>query len=173
MKLAIHGRGFSNEAAPNIKEVLDFIKNRGSNVILSDQFVNQNKESGIDFSDFGIFSKSDNQLNVDAIISLGGDGTLLETLLYVNEQEIPIMGINTGRLGFLATISKQDINDALESQYNRNYKHEVRVLIKMDSNIELFEGYNFAMNEFAIIKKDTSSMINVKCYIDDQFLNSC
>lgn len=172
MKLAIHGRGFSKETAPYITQVLDFIKSKGSDLILSDQFVDQNQGSSISFSDYSIFKKSEDQLKVDAIISLGGDGTLLETLLYVNEQEIPIMGINTGRLGFLATISKQNIKEALECLYNKNYKLEERVLIHLDSNTELFDGYNFAMNEFAIIKKDTSSMINVKCYIDDQFLNS-
>lgn len=172
MKLAIHGRGFSDQTAPYIKQVLDFINNKGSDLILSDQFVEQNKSSEIDLSAYKTFNKSGNRLDVDAIISLGGDGTLLETLLYVNDQEVPIMGINTGRLGFLATIAKQDINSALECLYEKKYKLEERVLIHMDSNIELFDGYNFAMNEFAIIKKDTSSMINVKCYIDDQFLNS-
>ncbi|MGB3465952.1 MAG: NAD kinase [Cyclobacteriaceae bacterium] len=172
MKLAIHGRGFSEKTAPYIKEVLQFLKERESIVMLSDQFVNQNKDAGIDLSGYRTFDKSQDGLDAQAIISLGGDGTLLETLLYVNDQEIPIMGINTGRLGFLATIAKQDINEALECLYSQNYKLEERVLIHMDSNTELFEGYNFALNEFAIIKKDTSSMINVKCYIDDQFLNS-
>lgn len=172
MRLAIHGRGFSEETAPYIKEVLQFLADQNSEVILSDEFAGQNRDSGIDLSGYRTFGKTDPQLDVQAIISLGGDGTLLETLLYVNDKEIPIMGINTGRLGFLATIAKQDIREALGCLYGNNYKLEERMLIHMDSNTELFEGYNFALNEFAIIKKDTSSMINVKCYIDDQFLNS-
>jgi len=172
MKLAIHGRGFSEDTAPYIRQVLDFIAAKGSTLLLSDQFVAQNGESGIDFSEYQTFSRAANDLNVDVIISLGGDGTLLETLLYVSSKEIPIMGINTGRLGFLATISKQDIDLALECLYRHNYQLEERMLIHLDSNIDLFDGSNFALNEFAIIKKDTSSMINVQCYIDGQFLNS-
>lgn len=172
MRLAIHGRGFSDKTEPYIRQVLDIIRSRGSELLLSDEFVEQNQSSGIDFSEYPTFSKYNPSPDVDTFISLGGDGTLLETLLYVNERETPIMGINTGRLGFMATIAKQDIEEAFECLYNNDYQLEERVLIHLESNEPLFDGFNFALNEFAIIKKDTSSMVNVHCYINGQFLNS-
>ena len=118
MRLAIHGRGFSAKTEPYIRQVLDIIRSKGSELLLSDEFVAQNLSSGINFSDYPTFTKYDSSPDVDAFISLGGDGTLLETLLYVKERETPIMGINTGRLGFMATIAKQDIEEAFECLYN-------------------------------------------------------
>ncbi len=172
MKLLIHGRGYSSDTMPFIKQVLDFISKQGSTVMLSDKFVSLNKDAEIDLSNYATFDMHTDKLKADAAISLGGDGTLLETLLYIRDEEIPIMGINTGRLGFLATIAKQDIENALNCLYQDNYQSDERMLIHLDSNIELFDGANFALNEFAITKKDTSSMINVKCFIDGQLLNS-
>ena len=172
MRLAIHGRGFSEEPEPYIREVLDIIRSKGSELLLSDEFVEQNRSSDIDFSAYPTFTKHGTSPDVDTFISLGGDGTLLETLLYVKERETPIMGINTGRLGFMATIAKQDIAKAFECLYHDDYQLEERVLIHLESNQSLFDGFNFALNEFAIIKKDTSSMVNVHCYINGQFLNS-
>jgi len=172
MKLAVHGRGYSKETMPYIKQVFDFIQSKGCNLILSDEFVRLNKTSGIELNPYNVFTKESLSEDTDAVLSLGGDGTFLESLLYTNSKEIPIMGINTGRLGFLATISKQEIDNALTCLYNKEFECESRMLIHLDSNVELFEGYNFALNEFAITKKDTSSMINVKCYIDDLLLNS-
>lgn len=172
MRLAIHGRGFSAQTEPYIRQVLDIVRSKGSEVMLSDEFVSQNSASGIDFSGYRTFTKHQSEIDADTFISLGGDGTLLETLLYVNDKETPIMGINTGRLGFMATISKQDIPAALDCLYQNEYQLEERVLIHLESNQSLFDGFNFALNEFAIIKKDSSSMVNVHCFINGQFLNS-
>src|SRR5690606_2152379 len=104
--------------------------------------------------------------------SLGGDGTLLDTLSLVRNSNVPILGINTGRLGFLASTGKEDIEAAVNALRNKTYKEDKRTLIHVDSNKPIFEGANFALNEFSIHKKDTSSMITIHTYINGELLNS-
>ena len=106
------------------------------------------------------------------MFSLGGDGTLLDTLSFVRDYKIPILGINIGRLGFLASTGKEDISNALEALEKGSYKHDCRSLIELDCNKPLFGNVNYALNEFAIHKKDTSAMITIHAYINGEFLNS-
>jgi NAD+ kinase len=106
------------------------------------------------------------------MISIGGDGTLLETVAYVGARETPILGINTGRLGFLATTAPGQIKDAVSSLYNNYFTLEERSLIHLDTDRELFDGLSFGLNEFTITKRDTASMIVVHTYIDGEYLNS-
>lgn len=113
-----------------------------------------------------------NKGDADVVISIGGDGTLLETVTHIGSEGIPILGVNTGRLGFLATTANEDIESALEKLFSGDYSVESRTLISLESPSSLFEGRNFALNEFAILRKDTSSMITVKCYLDGDYLNT-
>ena len=110
--------------------------------------------------------------DLDFVFSIGGDGTLLETVTFVGNRETPIVGINAGRLGFLAIVQTTEINQALENLFSGNYKVEKRSLIKLISDKDLFQGLNFAVNEFAILKKDSSSMIVVHAFLNGEFLNS-
>jgi NAD+ kinase len=109
---------------------------------------------------------------MDFIISIGGDGTLLDTVCLVGERQVPILGINTGRLGFLATVAKNDIEAAIKKLFDGAYSVESRSLVSVSSDIPLFNGFNFGLNEFTIHKRDTSSMITVHTYIDGKYLNS-
>jgi NAD+ kinase len=109
---------------------------------------------------------------MDFVISVGGDGTLLDAVSLVGELEIPILGFNTGRLGFLATVSKENIAEAIQNLSNGNYQLESRSLISLHCARRLFNGINFGLNEFTIHKRDTSSMITVHTYIDGKYLNS-
>src|SRR5204862_3067046 len=95
---------------------------------------------------------------VDYLISVGGDGTLLESVTYVGKQEIPILGINTGRLGFLATISREESEKAIGLMCDGKLKTDKRTLLELSSDPKLFDGLSFALNDFTIMKKDTSSM---------------
>lgn len=119
------------------------------------------------------FSSAD-ELNpkTDFFISFGGDGTILDTVLYVTDKDIPILGINLGRLGFLADVPKEDISFAVQCLMNRNYTIETRNLIKLDSNNGLFDKQPFALNDFTLLKKDSSSMIKINTYLNGQFLNT-
>ena len=104
--------------------------------------------------------------------SIGGDGTLLETLTHIGARELPILGLNTGRLGFLATLSPQDVSPALDQLIQGNYRIEDRTLVSVHSDIELFEDKQFGLNEVGIMKTDTSSMIVIKAFVDGNYLNT-
>jgi NAD+ kinase len=106
----------------------------------------------------------------DMVLSLGGDGTFLKTAAWVGAQNIPVLGINTGRLGFLADIHANEIELALEEIIAGNYKIEERTLLQMESSVLPSLSCNYALNEIAILKRDTSSMIAIQTYLNNEFL---
>jgi len=172
MKVAIHGRKFDEETQPFITEVFSELKKHEVKVLVSEKFYKNLKQSG-DFNDnIEIYSNEEDLNELDYFISLGGDGTLLETVTYIGAREIPILGINTGRLGFLATTPKTNIAAAIDALANNYLKIESRSLIKLESDQGIFGDKAYALNEFAILKKDTSAMIVVHSYIDGEYLNS-
>ncbi|HVZ26459.1 MAG TPA: NAD kinase [Sediminibacterium sp.] len=109
---------------------------------------------------------------MDCLISLGGDGTLLDTITLVRDKQIPILGINFGRLGFLAGISKEELTLAVDALVNRTYLLDKRTLIHLDANESLFGDAPFALNEFAIHKRDISPMVKIHTYLNGEFLNT-
>ena len=121
------------------------------------------------------FNKSkDLDLSIDLLVSIGGDGTFLRTIEYVRDLNIPVMGINTGNLGFLATIKKENLDQAVEKIYNKKFKVENRSVIKVNSEeIGLPKNlFPYALNEISVVRKDTTSMINIKTSLDGNHLNS-
>lgn len=110
--------------------------------------------------------------NADFLLSIGGDGTLLKAVTFVRESNIPIMGINTGRLGFISSISAGQIDDAINDILKANFKINERALLELTTENNLFKDKNFALNEVAISKKDTSSMIRIDAFVDEEFLNT-
>jgi NAD+ kinase len=108
----------------------------------------------------------------DCLISLGGDGTLLDTITLVRDKNIPVLGINFGRLGFLATLGKEDLKAAVDALNNRSFVVDRRTLIHVDANIPLFGETPYGLNEFAIHKRDVSSMIKIHTYLNGEFLNN-
>jgi len=110
--------------------------------------------------------------NADFLLSIGGDGTLLKAVTFIRESNIPIMGINTGRLGFISSISAGQIDDAINDILKGNFKINERALLELTTENNLFKEKNFALNEVAISKKDTSSMIRIDAFVDDEFLNT-
>ena len=111
-------------------------------------------------------------LSIDCLISLGGDGTLLDTVTLVKDTGIPVLGINYGRLGFLANIGKEELNTAFEALVDRKYVLDKRTLLHLDANMPLFDDTPYALNEFSIHKKDTSPMIKIHTYLNGEFLNT-
>lgn len=110
--------------------------------------------------------------DLDVAISLGGDGTFLRTAARVNRQNIPILGINTGRLGFLADVGSTDVEDTLEELFKHYYKVEERILIRLETEGRAYKGYNYALNEVAVLKRDTSSMITIHTSLNGEYLTS-
>jgi len=172
MRIALHGHKFNSDTVPFIQQVITILQERETEMVCSQIFRKNATKAGLALPEGPDFSKSEPLSPVDAIISLGGDGTLLETVTYVKHMETPILGINTGRLGFLANISKLDIEKALNSFFEQRFTYDYRTLLRLDTNKDVFGDTNFALNEFTITKKDTSSMITVKCYINGEYLNS-
>ncbi|MDR2057799.1 MAG: NAD kinase [Dysgonamonadaceae bacterium] len=107
---------------------------------------------------------------LDIVCSLGGDGTFLRTAAWVGRQNIPIWGINTGRLGFLTDVHAKEINSALDEIVSGNYNVEERTLLQMESSLLSYGDYDYALNEIAILKRDTSSMITIQAYLNNEFL---
>ncbi|MBL6449727.1 NAD kinase [Fulvivirga sp. 29W222] len=171
MKFGIHGKEFDKETIPYIKEVFRELSKRKAEVVISEAFEDHLKQNHIDTGDFITYEEKDNLDYMDFMLTLGGDGTLLEALTHVGKTEVPLLGINTGRLGFLATTAKQDICNAIDCLFASCYDFDRRTLIQLKSE-GLFDGLNFALNDFTILKKDTSSMIVVHAYINGEFLNS-
>ncbi|MFL5753236.1 MAG: NAD kinase [Bacteroidia bacterium] len=109
---------------------------------------------------------------VDFIISLGGDGTILETLELVKDSGIPVLGVNTGRLGFLASVYKEDFSNAIDCLINEKFKLDKRAIIELETEEKLFGDLNFAVNEVTVMKKDSSTMITIDTLVNGEFLNS-
>lgn len=108
----------------------------------------------------------------DVVLSIGGDGTFLRTSAKVGRKQIPILGINTGRLGFLADVTPKELKLALELLFSEDYTIEERTLLSVSSNVDFKQPYSFALNEFAVLKQDTSSMISIHTYLDNQYLTT-
>jgi NAD+ kinase len=172
MKIAIHGRNFREEARPYVQELFRILAEKKADLQLSEQFGSFLQRNGVDTNQIKRFSHQRHIFDADFMISIGGDGTLLETVSYVGPRQTPILGINTGRLGFLATTSPQQAREAVNSLYNNYFVLEERSLIHLETDRELFDGNNFGLNEFTITKRDTASMIVVHTYIDGEYLNS-
>lgn len=108
----------------------------------------------------------------DYVVCLGGDGTILETIALVRKSGIPVLGVNTGRLGFLASVSKDDIEKAVTLLIQEKFSLDKRELLEIIGGEKQFDDVNYALNEFTIHKKDSSAMINIDTYVDGVFLNS-
>lgn len=109
--------------------------------------------------------------DLDLALSVGGDGTFLRTAEQINSQHIPILGINTGRLGFLADISGSQIEETLDELFHRKFQIEERMLLELQSTEKVFQN-QYALNEIAILKRDTSSMITIHTFLNDEYLTS-
>lgn len=122
---------------------------------------------------FETFSNSEQLISkADFLISLGGDGTILETLEFVKKSGVPVLGVNTGRLGFLATVFKEDFDKAILLLIREKYTLDKRELIELSGGSECFSEVNYALNEFTIHKKESGAMIHIDTFVDGIFLNS-
>lgn len=172
MKIGIHGKEFNEETRGFIEDVFYHLLEHDTHIFLSEEFNRLIDKASIDNTQLSIYKEGDKLDFLDFFFTLGGDGTLLEAVTHVGFAQVPILGINTGRLGFLATTAKAEFKNAFQSLLQKKYTFDERTLIRLESNTSLFNGQNFALNDFAILKKDTSSMIVVHAYIDGEFLNS-
>lgn len=173
MRIAIYGREFSNTALPYVQQVFDCIREFGIEPYIFDKF-NQFISGKIFFpKKLQIYRNNpDLKGQVDVLISLGGDGTMLDTLTLIRDSGIPVIGINLGRLGFLASINKSEISSAIERLINKKYTLDSRVLLTVESENNVFGDENFALNDVIIHRRDNSAMMIIHTYLNGEFLNS-
>lgn len=155
-----------------INQIIDRLTNEGSTIFVTKSFHDRNQEFLSDYKEIDDRIVAEITNDYDAVFSMGGDGTFLESLLNVGESEVPILGINMGRLGFLASIAKEYIKESLFLLYQGKFEIQQRSLLSMESKTNLFDGKAFALNECAILRKDTSSMIMIECFINGEYLNT-
>ena len=173
MKVAIYSRGVDNDQLKDINRLFEELINNGVEPIFFQDFFNQFYSAiNLDkkYSTFNSFEDLDE--SIDCLISLGGDGTLLDTVALVRDSGIPVLGINYGRLGFLANIGRNEISTAIDAIANRKYLIDKRTLIHLEANVPLFGETPYALNEFTIHKKDNSPMIKIHTYLNGEFLNT-
>ena len=172
MRIGIHGMDGKDKSSGFIKKVFEYLEKSKCEVWVSSKLLKIVKSSGILKKKLRSFEVGDSLKHLDFFFSLGGDGTLLESVTYIGKSEVPILGINTGRLGFLATISREETESALSSLFSGHYTLDTRSMLRLTSTPKLFGDLNFALNDFTIMKKDTSSMITVHVFVDGELLNS-
>ena len=173
MTIAIFGSPYPEHFSKYIQHLIKKLETEHINLIIEEEFSVFLKNNIRFNKEFSTFNSNETLKNkADFLFSIGGDGTLLKAVTYVRESEIPIMGINTGRLGFISSVSADQIDDAITDILKGNYKINERTLLELSTNKNLFKDKNFALNEVAVSKKDTSSMIRIDAYVDDEFLNT-
>jgi NAD+ kinase len=158
------------ESIPYVDLLLEILTNKGCRVLISNQFYEQNRLK-CSLSLDSVFHTATED-DIDILLSLGGDGTMLDSTALVGQSNIPILGINMGKLGFLATIAKDHIAQALDKLFSKEFEIERRTLIQLRTEVDYFDGSGFALNEFSILRRETQSMITVKAFLNGEHLNT-
>tara|TARA_R110000787_G_scaffold285949_1_gene402839 strand:+ start:28523 stop:29407 length:885 start_codon:yes stop_codon:yes gene_type:complete len=175
MKIGIYGQFYHEDSEIYIQHILDALQSKNVEIVVEEAFlksINKNKDISKNYSNISSFKEIDASYNF--FLSIGGDGTLLKSVTYVKDLGIPIIGINTGRLGFLATIQKEEITDSLYQILSGNYFISERSLLTISTDPKSDEllPLNFALNEIAVNRKNTTSMIKVETLVNDMHLTS-
>jgi len=173
MKVAIYSRGLDAEQENPLHYLLQALAQQNIEVLLYKQ-LQESFNLTDDITNKTSFFESSEELNtaVDCLISLGGDGTMLDAVTLIKDSEIPLLGVNFGRLGFLANINKEELTSAVDALVNQTFVVDKRTLIHVDANLPLFAEAPFGLNEFVIHKRDTSPMIKIHTYLNGEFLNT-
>lgn len=172
MRIAIYGRPTDENISVVINELFTQLDNLKIKFLVHEDFLNYLRNVTSFSEPCPTFSKVSLPVNVDYLISVGGDGTFLESLTYVANSNIPVLGINTGKLGFLSQVSKDNVIPSLLALKEKKFSIETRSLLCLETPISLFGKYNYALNEICVQRKDSSTMITVHAYLNGEFLNS-
>lgn len=173
MNVAVYGQRVNKQTAVYFMEFLGVLKDFGWNpVVHSDLKQVLVKKIGLDPDTDQFSSYRDLQSGIDLSFSIGGDGTFMKNVKFVRDSGVPVLGINTGRLGFLANVSRDQIQEAMDMVFRKAYVHQKRSLIRVDTEDNIFGDDNVALNEITLQKKDTASMITVHATLEGKYLNS-
>ncbi|MBB6500557.1 NAD kinase [Pedobacter cryoconitis] len=173
MKIAIYGREFNNSVLPFVQDVFNALQQMGIKTLVYKEyydFIEDKVKLPVGLQTFSNHLELRDPATI--LISLGGDGTLLDTLALIRDSGIPVIGINFGRLGFLASINKNEIRNAIEALVNQEYTLDKRTLLNVESKHNLFGEENFALNDITIHRRDNTAMMIIHAYMNDEFINS-
>ena len=171
MKFALFGNTYQAKKSAHVIRLLSILKQYNAVVYINREFYHfLVDEQNMDIQAAGVFEGND--FEADMVLCMGGDGTFLKAASYVGNKNIPILGINTGRLGFLADVSPEEMEDTFKDIYNHNYKVEDRSVLQVISNGQSLKGYPCGLNEIAVLKRDSSSMITSHTSINGAYLTT-
>ncbi|MDI6032061.1 NAD kinase [Flavobacterium sp. LB2P84] len=175
MKVAIYGQYYQNSTEPIINDIFVFFNKNNVEMIIESHFLLMLNERKIVEKKYKTFtSHTELDDSFDMLISIGGDGTILRAATLVRDSGIPILGINAGRLGFLASVQKENIASFMQFVIDKKYTISKRTLLSLTCTPpnESIDAINFAMNEITVSRKDTTSMITIDTYLNEEYLNS-
>ena len=174
MRIFIYSRVLKEKDAPILQELIRTLDELEMQYIFPRQYWQQIESMEVLKGDLDVLDDWEDLVSqqVDLVITLGGDGTILGCLKWVVDSGIPILGVNLGRMGFLADIEKSRVRQALEAVRDGQYTLDKRSVIKLESNIELFGKLPYAINDFTLLKRDTSSMVTIHAYVNGDYLNT-
>ncbi|GAA0871439.1 NAD kinase [Gangjinia marincola] len=173
MKVAIYGQFYDKNSGAYIQDLLRALKENRIEAVVEEQFlhlIKENEKISQEFTGLSTFTQLDNSF--DLFFSIGGDGTILRSVTYIRDLDIPIVGINAGRLGFLATVQKDEIDATIACILNREYTLSRRSLLSFDTSDEIPMDINFALNEIAVSRKNTTAMITIEVWLNGEYLNA-
>lgn len=173
MNVAVYGKKVNKPDVVYYNEFLGILKDFGWNPVVESKLKEVLvKKVGLPESTDEFSSFKDFKSGIDISFSIGGDGSFMQNVKYIRDSNVPVLGINTGRLGFLSNISKDNLEEAMDLVYQKKFVIQKRSLIRVETDDNLFGDDNVALNEVTLQKKDTSSMITVHAYLEDKYLNS-
>lgn len=173
MKFAIFGQYYQQNTDNIVEKVITFLQKHNISILIEKHFYNQvNSLKNVKLTVFENHEELNN--DIEALISIGGDGTILRAVTYVRDKNIPIVGINAGRLGFLATVQIENIEELLLKVIKKEYKISKRTLLSLKCNPKNpdLTDLNFALNEISVSRKDTTSMITIETSLNNEYLTS-
>lgn len=173
MLIALYNRNFEEENIKVLRHTFELLKQNGIQITIFKDFYDR-LTPYIPFDEPPRLFTGNKDLprNTDFFLSLGGDGTMLDAVCFIADSDIPIIGVNLGRLGFLAAIPEDEIDLAIRGLLRGSYSIDKRSLLRLDSSIPLFGAFPFALNEFTLHRKDSSSMIKIHTFLNGEFLNT-
>jgi NAD+ kinase len=174
-KIALFGQTYYDDTRIYVSELIDLVQNNKIHLSVETNYKNQLVEQGLIPDSIPSFSHNKNlDRDTDVLITMGGDGTILRAITYVGDSNIPILGINTGRLGFLATVQKSEIDKAFSALLKGEYNSVNRTLLSVQSSpeIEELKEINFALNEISVARLNTASMIGIETHLNNIYLTN-
>lgn len=173
MRIALYGKAFGSDYDELMKSVIRLLKENDVDIMVYKPFWNDVRHCLDDAAACTLFENDkDIRGEADVLLSFGGDGTILDSVPIIRDSGIPVLGINTGNLGFLSSVSADGTCEAVRNIINGNYEIERRTLIKIKDDDDVFDGINYALNEISVLRENNGSLIIVNVYIDDKLLNT-